>query len=208
MATPQQQPPPSQPSVPNKSPPSIISRKTDTPDWMHYGAMVCVVAGPFALFMPPRRMGFQSILLATGTSYAVNILAYDFTGESMYQRFVRRTSSAASAVTGDLPEKALRTQELMRRERERREAALPEPERRRLQEERERKERESRGVLSRLWMGSEKENWREERARKEKEALEQGKGYGDLIVEQVKEVVGSKKGGEERKQSNEDDKKQ
>lgn len=165
-------------------------RKRETPDWVHYGAWAAVFLGPIALFTPPRRVGLQSVILAAGTSYATNILAYDYTGESIYQRFVRRWDNT---INGGLPEKAKRTQELLRLERERREAALPEEERRRLQEERDRKELAARGPLQRLWMGSEKETWREERARKEKEALEEGKGYGDLIVEHVKDVFGSDK---------------
>lgn len=183
-------------------------RKTETPDWMHYSAWAAVVLGPIALFMPPRRMGLQALLLASGTSYASNILAYDYTGESIYQRFVRRWDNT---VNGGLPEKALRTQELLRLERERKEAALPEAEKRRLQEERERREAAARGPLQRLWMGSEKDNWRQDRAKREKEALEEGKGYGDLIVEQVKEVFsGSDKKDEEDKKdaTSEESKKQ
>lgn len=154
---------------------------------MHYSAWAVAVFGPIAMFAPPRRMGFQAVLLASGTSFATNILAYDYTGESIYQRFVRRWDNT---VNGGMPEKARRTQELLRRERERKEAALPEDERRRLQEERERKEMAARGPLQKLWMGNEKDNWKEERAKKDKEALEEGKGYGDLIVDQVKEVFG------------------
>lgn len=169
--------------------------------------MAVVVLGPIALFKPPRKMGLQALMIATGTFYASNIVAYDFTGQSMYQRFVRRWDNM---VDGGLPEKARHTQELMRLERERREAALPEAERRRLQEERERKERAARGPLQRLWMGDEKENWREERARKDREALEEGKSYGDLIVEQVKEVFGSEKksGGESGDGKPDDNKKE
>lgn len=42
-----------------------------------------------------------------------------------------------------------------------------------------------------------------ERARKEKEALDKGEGYGTLIIEQIKEVLGGgdKKAGEETKDS-------
>lgn len=141
-------------------------------------------------------------MIATGTSYATNILMYDYTGESIYQRFVRRFQSIPSSSDG-LPEKAKRTQELMRLERERREAQLPEAERRRLQEEREKKELAQRSLWEKIWMGNEKGNWKEERAKKDKEALEEGKGYGDLIVEQVKEVFSSKKGGSD--ETNEED---
>lgn len=164
--------------------------------------MAAVVLGPIALFTPPRRVGFQALFLSTGTFYATNILAYDFTGESIYQRFVRRWDNA---MDGSLPEKARRTQEMMRRERDRREAALPEEQRRALQEERERKELAARGPLSRLWMGNEKESWKEERAKREKEALEEGKGYGDLIIEQVKEVFGSEKEGQGKTEAKAED---
>lgn len=129
---------------------------------------------------------------------------YDYTGESIYQRTIRRFQKMTD---GGLPEKAKRTQELMRIERERREAQLPEAERRRLQEEREKREIAQRGVLGKLWMGNEKGNWKEERAQKDKEALEEGKGYGDLIVEQVKEVFSSKKEGEDKKDAKEDENK-
>lgn len=163
-----------------------------------------MILGPIALFMPPRRVGFRALFLATGTSFATEFLAYEYTGEFIYQRFARRWDNM---VNGGLPEKARRTQELMRAEREKREAALPEAQRRALQEERERREMEQRGVLQRLWMGSEKDNWREERAKKDKEALEEGKGYGDLIVDQVKEVFGSKKDGENKNDDSQDNKK-
>ena len=159
--------------------------------------------------MPPRRVGLQAMLLSGGTFWATNVLAYDWTGESMTQRFDRRWQTMFSS---GLPEKARRNQELMRLERERREALLPEAERRALQEAREKKEMASRGIVSRLWMGSEKEDWREERARKEKETLENGEGYGTLIMDQVKEVFsGSKKSegkeGKEGKSEDDDSKK-
>ena len=90
-----------------------------------------------------------------------------------------------------LPEQARRNQELMRQERLRREAALPVEQRKAKEHERRRKEQ---GVLGRLWMGGENENWREERAKKEKEALDDGRGYQGLIMDQIWEVWNGKKG--------------
>lgn len=171
---------------------------------MHNAAIGVAILGPIALFMPPRRIGLQAMVLSGGTFWATNVLAYDWTGESMTQRFDRRWQNMFSS---GLPEKARRNQELMRLERERREALLPEAERKALQEAREKKEMASRGILSKIWMGSEKEDWRAERARKEKEILENGEGYGTLIMEQVKEVFGgSKKSeGEEGKEGKPED---
>lgn len=188
---------------------------------MHYGAWGTAILSPVVLMMPPRRVGFQAIVLATGTFAAVNLLVYDYTGTTLMGRYRERFSAAKSATTtavttqndatSFLPEKAQRTQELLRLEALRREAALPEAERRKVQEAREKREAANRGFFSSLWMGDAKEGWKEERRRKEKEALEEGKGYGDLIVEQVKEVfTTSKKEGEERQDAeskNTDDKK-
>ncbi|GAM35074.1 hypothetical protein TCE0_015r03089 [Talaromyces pinophilus] len=39
-----------------------------------------------------------------------------------------------------------------------------------------------------IWMGSETENWKEKRLREEQEALDEGKGYGDLIMDHIWEV--------------------
>ncbi|KUI71043.1 hypothetical protein VM1G_07206 [Cytospora mali] len=209
MATPQAAPPQPPAQPPTSSQATTPSAKTATPPWLHTSAIGVAILGPIALLMPPRRVGLQSLLLSGGTFWATNLLAYDYTGESMTQRFDRRWSSVFD---GGLPEKAKRTQELLRLERERREARLPEAERRALRDERERKELAARGPLTKLWMGSEKGNWTEERAKKEKEALERGEGYGDLIIEQIKEVFtgGEKKEGEDAKdpKSEDDNKKQ
>lgn len=50
-----------------------------------------------------------------------------------------------------------------------------------------------RGLLKGIWMGGESDDWVEERKRKEKEALEEGRGYGGLIMDQIKDVWGVKK---------------
>lgn len=61
----------------------------------------------------------------------------------------------------------------------------------------------SRGLAKKIWMGEEKEGWKERRMREERRNVEQGKGVADVIVEQVKEVWGVPKEedeeGEEKK---------
>ena len=54
--------------------------------------------------------------------------------------------------------------------------------------EKEQKEKEDRGLLEKVWMGSEGEDWKAERDQREKEALEDGRGYGGLIMDQIWEV--------------------
>jgi hypothetical protein len=47
---------------------------------------------------------------------------------------------------------------------------------------------EEKGLLGRLWMGDEKEGWKERRLEEERKALEEGKSYMDIIYEQIWEV--------------------
>lgn len=57
------------------------------------------------------------------------------------------------------------------------------------------------GLLRTVWMGDEKPGWQRRRLEREKAELEQGRGYGEMIMEQVWEVFpgfgrGGGKGGE------------
>lgn len=197
MATPQTTPPPPTSSTPTPQQPAD---KHPHPPWIHNSALVIAILGPIALFAPPRRMGLQALFLSGSTSYAINILAYDYTGESIYQRTVRRAQSVQNiAISGGdeaLPEKARRTQAMMRQERARREAALPEEERARLRVDREERER-AQNKFQVWWKGE--EGWKAERDAKERKALEEGRGYSGLIVDQVKEVISGHKEGEAEK---------
>jgi hypothetical protein len=58
------------------------------------------------------------------------------------------------------------------------------------EQERSQKEKE-RGLLEKVWMGNEGDDWKEKRDRREREALEEGKGYWDLIKEQIWDVWSS-----------------
>lgn len=49
-------------------------------------------------------------------------------------------------------------------------------------------EGEKKGVLEKIWMGDEKEGWRERRIEEEKKALEEGKTFSDMIYEQIWDV--------------------
>jgi hypothetical protein len=50
------------------------------------------------------------------------------------------------------------------------------------------RQRQEKGVLERVWMGNEEEGWKERRLREEQKALDEGKGYGDMIKEHIWEV--------------------
>lgn len=95
----------------------------------------------------------------------------------------------------DLPtERAREVQKILREERERGRKDL---ERREVDEG-----KGVEGALKKLWMGDEKEGWKERRLEEERKALEEGKTYMDMIFEQIWDVWNwdkKGKGGEEKK---------
>lgn len=69
---------------------------------------------------------------------------------------------------------------------------------------------EKKGLLGKLWMGEEEEGWKERRLEEERRALEEGKSYTDIILEQIWEVWNwdKKKGDEGKGQVGEGEKKE
>lgn len=47
---------------------------------------------------------------------------------------------------------------------------------------------DDRGVVEKVWMGSETEGWKARREREDMEKLKNGEGYGDIIMDQIWEV--------------------
>ncbi|CAK7209147.1 hypothetical protein SCUCBS95973_000352 [Sporothrix curviconia] len=155
-----------------------------TPTLQHAVSLAAAVLAPIGMMLPPRRMGVRNLFLAAGTFFATSQLTYDYTGQSIYQRFQKRFRKFAEDQDQDLPPAAVQRQAAMRAERERRRqllagAAASEANPAKAQED----------TLHRLWMGNEKEDWAKERARREKETLESGGGYWDLIMNQIGEVT-------------------
>ena len=114
-----------------------------------------------------------------------NQLSKEYTGTSILQRFGNRLESISGH---ELPPKAREMQARLKEEKLRRAEGI-ESVRRKGEElaERNRVEKE-RGLLEKVWMGGESEDWKAKRDQKEKEALEEGKGYGGLIMDQIWEV--------------------
>ena len=59
--------------------------------------------------------------------------------------------------------------------------------------------KEGQSLWTKIWMGGEDEGWKERRMEEERKALEEGKTYTDLILEQIWEVWNwdKKKGNDE-----------
>ncbi|KAF8848208.1 hypothetical protein BDZ45DRAFT_291936 [Acephala macrosclerotiorum] len=186
------------PSTSNPTP-----SRDDILRWVSYGALfVC----PIVILIPPRKLDIYTLALLGGTFYGANNCSKEWTGVSMLQRIQNRVNAFEDS---GLPPKALEMQKRLKEEKEWRDrqmngfgkslegkegkevkagelrGVLAEVEKKRVQEE---KEREERGILEKLWMGQEGEDWKAKRDQREKEALEEGRGYGGLIMDQIWEV--------------------
>jgi len=115
---------------------------------------------PAIALLPPRKFDLYTFGLGGVWFASANHLAKDRTGRSILQRV---SGSGRSLELRELPSD--RADELQRQLREARTQGS-----------------------QKVYMGGERDKWREERARREKEILERGEGYGDLITEQVWDV--------------------
>ncbi|RYP54399.1 hypothetical protein DL768_000816 [Monosporascus sp. mg162] len=200
-----QQPQP-QPSTPEKPP-------YQNP-FIHNVALGVTPIALGALFLPPRKLDLRQVILGGVALWGTNQLVYDYSGRSFAQRFGARMEQLSGTA---LPEKAQRTQTLLRAEREKRrqleqarttaEPGLSEADRALLEEqkgrERERgRSRAERSPFEALWMGDQDDDWKEKRDRREKEALsEGGGGYWGLITGQIAEVWNGAKKKEQEAQA-------
>ncbi|KAK4195807.1 hypothetical protein QBC40DRAFT_288448 [Triangularia verruculosa] len=201
----------SPPSTP--PPPSNPADKFHgTPPYQHYLQLFAAASSVAAILVLRRQSKlaaalpdfhrhppvWQKALFYGGAYLAFSGLAHDYTGKSIYQRTNDRLDSifstnSSSSILNPLPEQAQRTKQLIKEERERRRMA----EGKAAEEEEEGKKGEN--LITKVWMGGEKEGWQERRMEEEKKALDEGKGYGDLIMEQINEVFGwGKKKGDEK----------
>ncbi|TGO49632.1 hypothetical protein BOTNAR_0424g00030 [Botryotinia narcissicola] len=176
---------------------------------LHNASLAALIVCPIVMLIPPRKMDVYTFALMTTTFIGGNHLAYEYTGVLMMTRIQNRVSSIS---TTELPEKAKETQRRIREAQEKKrmeqsgkflgqtfksqdegtkgKSVLEALEKRssgqptsgKVQAE------EKEGVLEKIWLGGEGKDWKEKRDQKEKEALEAGKGYGDLIMEQIWEV--------------------
>ncbi|KAJ9137351.1 hypothetical protein NKR19_g8268 [Coniochaeta hoffmannii] len=179
-----------------------------TPPVLHYSAIGVSILGPIAFLMPNGRKTLssqlQNMVLASGSFWGFNQLAYDYSGKSIVQRSNERWSKIFSSVDQGLPTDRARQVkaqlEAQKAQRRQDEAARVEAERLRREDE----ENKKRGLLTRVWMGDEGDDWKQRRIEEDKKALESGKGYGDIIMDQIWEVWNQGTGKEKKDEKAED----
>ncbi|KAI0016057.1 hypothetical protein F4780DRAFT_761195 [Xylariomycetidae sp. FL0641] len=164
-----------QPQQQPAAPPNSLDR------WYRRAWMVLTPVAAVALALPPRRLDLRSVALGGVVLYGANQLVSASGGETTATRLQRRMLHFTGQA---LPEKAQRTREALLREREQK--------RRRLAEDKDHPaedKKQQKGVLEKVWMGAESDDWEQKRGERERRALaEGGGGYWGLITDHVSEA--------------------
>ncbi|KAA8648180.1 hypothetical protein EYZ11_000544 [Aspergillus tanneri] len=171
-------------SQPNKD--LQARREADYERFKHYAAMTFLVASPVLIALPPRKLDPLTVLLSTAWCVSANHVTRERTGRSIVERIESRIASTSS-VAGELPsDRAQEIQATLRAARDARvhEGSLVGEELEKLKA----RQRQEKSILEQVWMGKETEGWKERRLREEQQALDEGKGYGDLIKEHIWDV--------------------
>jgi hypothetical protein len=145
-----------------------------------------VFAAPVLIALPPRKLDLYTVSLVTAFAFSANHLTVERTGRSIPEHVGSRLFHRPS-IMRDLPsEKAEALQAQLRAARDAhiRDGTVTEEELERLK----RRQRQDAGLAGQIWMGGETEGWKERRLKEEQKALDDGKGYGDLIKEHIWEV--------------------
>lgn len=137
---------------------------------------VCV-AIPIIVLLPPRKLDLYTFGLGVTWFMSAGFVSEQKTGQGLLWHVGNHIPSVRNR---ERMEGLKREEEEQRRARRQEDGAVQE-------------EVRKRGLLKGIWMGGESDDWVEERKRKEKEALEEGRGYGGLIMDQIKDVWGVKK---------------
>ncbi|CRG83663.1 hypothetical protein PISL3812_01018 [Talaromyces islandicus] len=174
------------------------TRAKDFIRFKNFAAWTFVIGAPVLLAMPPRKLDLHSFALTSAFAVSANHLyrernpagrgILDETGV----RFFARNNAGADGkeeeritnVFNNLPtERAAEVQAQLRAAKEAGMTNQAE-----LDKYRAAKQFQERSLPEKIWMGAETEGWKERRLREEQQALAEGKGYGDLIMEHIWEV--------------------
>ncbi|KAF1814818.1 hypothetical protein P152DRAFT_455857 [Eremomyces bilateralis CBS 781.70] len=169
-------------------------------------AKALIIVCPVLLLAPPRKLNVFTLGLSSVWSASLDHQIQEYTGRSMFQHLAPIVFST-QASDGLPTEKAREIQRLLREQRESGRTNKAEQDRLQATASRgavampatlvrsetgsqleEPQQPDKRSVLQKMWMGDEKEGWKERRLQEEREKLAEGKGYWDMMIEQIWEV--------------------
>lgn len=185
------------------APPAAAADELQKRALIHNVSIGMLIVGPILIALPPRKLDIYTFSLLGLMSFSGNNLVREHTGRGIVDHVNHRMNVLVAPYSTGVPAgRAQEVQKILREEKAARLAAIQaeaqngkgklsaEQEGKvqaALRELAEAKEKAG-GVLEKVWMGDAKEDWRAKRDREEKEALEEGRGYGGLIMDQIWEV--------------------
>lgn len=177
---------------------------------VHYTSLAAVVVSPILIALPPRKFDKFTVALLTTTALGANQLVREQTGWSIAQRIsfeakrIYNTDSAMPSARAEEVRALLRAEKAAREANSQRgmPAHTTTPEEIKAFVAKEKAEREAKGMdtsvldalMAKEAAESKKSEWKRKRDEHERKSLEEGKSYGDLIMEQIWDVVSWGKG--------------
>lgn len=138
---------------------------------LHNTALIALVACPVLILLPPRKLDFYTFGLCGATAYSANFLIREQTGRSIW-----RHNSQPKRTHAPLNHPSIPPTEQANLQRELQNAG----------KELQRVRNESVSVTEQVQ--SQRDVWKAQREQEIKEDVEEGKGFGDMIMDQIWEV--------------------
>jgi hypothetical protein len=166
-------------------PPTAPDRQAQYRQVIHYTSISALLLCPTLILLPPRKLDIYTVLLLSSTGLAGNQLVREYTGRSIAER-LREMGREGAEERRSRKEKAVLVRERGGGDMSKMVAATA----RRGDGDGEGGAEKTVGPTTAavLRAGREREDWKARRDAREKEALEDGKGYGGLITDQIWEV--------------------
>lgn len=154
----------SHPQAPQRQP--TPSETVNYAKTLHNTALVTAIACPLLALLPPRKLDILTLGLGGTTVFSVNYLTRESTGRSIMQHLSGSRPPVVARPTTQPDEPQMRVSETVRLETQ---EAL-------------------RASRDRPGLAGQSKDWKHERDQEVAEAIEDGKGFGDMIMDQVYEV--------------------
>lgn len=139
------------------------------------------VACPVIALLPPRKLDLYTLALGGVWFASANHVSGIRSGRTVFQRISEPTPQPAPSQKYEEMQRQLRERGIQGSEK--RQGTL--------------------GVVDKIWMGDQGDDWKAKRAEREREVLQSGEGYGTLIMDQIKEVWTGKKNKEDEENTGE-----
>lgn len=159
----------SHPQEPQRQPtPSETATYAKT---LHNTALVTAIVCPLLAFLPPRKLDFFTAGLGITTVYSSNFLIRERTGRSIQQHITGSRPPVLAKEDTQTEDAQLRVSDAVRLERQ---EAL-------------RTQKQQTGIAEQV-ESQRQAKWAKERNLEVQEALDEGKGFADIIMDQIYEV--------------------